>query len=184
LDILVHSIAYAELTDLGGEFIGVNRQGWNTAMEISAYSLVALSRAARPLMKAAGGGSILTVTFIGSRGVAPGYNVMGVAKAALEASVRYLAYDLGPEGIRVNAISAGPVETPSSMVVEDFKNSRDIVSRSAPLLRNVEAEDVAQSALWLASDLSSGVTGAILPVDAGMHSLIPGVPAHRAGKAP
>ncbi|MFH0907938.1 MAG: SDR family oxidoreductase [bacterium] len=180
LDVLVHSVAYAELDDLGGEFVVVSRKGWQTALDISAYSLVAFSRAARPHMKAAGKGSIFTMTFLGSRFVTPGYNIMGVAKAALEASVRYLAYDLGPDGIRVNAISPGPVETPSSMVIEDFRASRDVVATCTPLLRNVEAEDVAGTALYLASDLSSGVTGAILPVDAGLHVLVPAAKRHRA----
>lgn len=186
LDALVHSIAYADINDLGGEFVGVSRTGWQTAMDISAYSLVALTRAARPLLKAAGGGSVVTITFIGSRYVAPGYNVMGVAKAALEASVRYLAYDLGPEGTRVNAVSAGPVETPSSMVIEDFDHSRRVVTDASPLQRNVEAVDVARTVVYLASGLSSGVTGEVIHVDAGIHAVVPAAPAHRAcprGKA-
>lgn len=184
LDALVHSIAYADIADLGGEFIVVSRQGWQTAMDISAYSLVALSRAARPLLKASGSASVITITFIGSRGVAPGYNVMGVAKAALEATTRYLAYDLGPEGTRVNAISAGPVETPSSMVIEDFQVSRNRVASHAPLLRNVEATDVAGTAVYLASGLSSGITGSVISVDAGIHALVPACHTHRAFRSP
>ncbi len=183
LDALVHSIAYADINDLGGEFIGVSRGGWQLALDVSAYSLVALSRAARPLLKASGNGSIITITFIGGRCVAPGYNMMGVAKAALEASMRYLAYDLGPEGIRVNAISAGPVETPSSMVVEDLQFARNEVLSISPLQRNVEQEDVAKTAVYLGSDLSAGVTGAIVPVDSGTHMLIPGSREHRARRS-
>jgi len=180
LDALVHSIAYADINDLGGEFSVVSREGWHAALDISAYSLVALTRNARPFLKAAGGGSVMTITFIGSRYVAPGYNMMGVAKAALEAGVRYLAYDLGPEGIRVNAISAGPIETPSSMVIEDFEHSRRVVASAAPLQRNVEASDVARTAVYLACALSSGVTGEIIHVDAGIHSVVPAGTAHRA----
>ena len=180
LDALVHSIAYADIADLGGEFISVSRQGWHTALDVSAYSLVALTKALRPMLKASGSGSVMTLTFIGSRFIAPGYNMMGVAKAALEATVRYLAYDLGPEGVRVNAISAGPVETPSSMVVEDLQRARRDVRECSPLLRNVEATDVARTAVYLASDFSSGVTGEIIHVDSGIHALVPAAHEHRA----
>lgn len=177
LDILVHSLAFASPDDLGGEFIRTSRESWNVALDVSAYSLVAMTRCARPLFKAAGGGSVLAMTFIGSRSVVPGYNVMGVAKAALECAVRYLAYDLGPERIRVNGISPGPLRTASALMIEDFDRSLDLVANSAPLCRNLSAEEVANTAVFLASDLSSGITGSLLAPDAGMSTLAaPGIP--------
>lgn len=179
LDILVHSIAFANIDDLGGEFIKVTRSGWNLALEISAYSLVAFARYARPMMKAAGGGSIFTLTFGGGENVVPGYNIMGIAKAALNMSVEYLAYDLGPENIRVNAISSGPVKTLSSMVIEDFEVGLQLQADCSPLLRNTTSEDLGGTAVYLASDLSSGVTGAILDVDCGLHTLRPPAVKHR-----
>jgi enoyl-[acyl-carrier protein] reductase I len=179
LDILVHCIAYADLEDLGGEFIGISRSGWNLALEISAYSLVAFTRYARPLMNAAGGGSIITLTFLGGHKVVPGYNIMGVAKAALDMSIRYLAYDLGPEKIRVNAISAGPIPTISSLAVEDISKALRINAESSPLLRNITQEDLGSTAVYLASDLSGAVTGEVLNVDAGMNILCPAVRQHR-----
>lgn len=178
LDILVHSIAVANLDDIGGEFIKISRPGWHLALDVSAYSLVSLARSARPLMSAAGGGSIITLTFGGGK-VVPGYNIMGVAKAALEISVRYLAYDLGPEKIRVNAISAGAIPTLSSQVVEDFGNALRTIEECAPLLRNITLEDLGKSAVYLASDLSSAVTGEVIDVDAGMNIMCAATKPHR-----
>lgn len=177
LDILVHSVAYANLDDMGGEFIRVSREGWNLALDVSAYSLVALSRAARPLMRAAGGGSIFTLTFSASQRVVPGYNIMAVAKAALECSTRYLAYDLGPENIRVNALAPGPVRTMSSQVVEGFESAERLVAQHSPLLRNATLDEIAGSAVYLASPLSGGMTGDVLHVEAGMYSIAaPSIP--------
>ena len=181
LDVFVHSIAFARLEDLSGEFASVTREGWRQAMDVSAYSFVAMARAARPLMKAAGGGSILTLTFAASEKVAPGYNVMGVAKAALESSVRYLAYDLGPDRIRVNALSPGPVRTVSAMVIDRFDEALARAESHAPLLRPISAEDVGRAALFLASDLSEAVTGVTMPVDAGLGSVLAGSEPHRRG---
>jgi len=179
LDILVHSIAYSNISDLGSEFIQVSRSGWNLALEASAYSLIALSRAFRPMMTASGCGSIITLTFIGGRYVVPGYNIMGIAKSALNMSVKYLAYDLGPDRIRVNAISAGPITTFSSMAVENFDTALQLVQTHSPQLRNISLEDLGGTAVYLASDLSSAVTGEILSVDSGMHILAPPAIAHR-----
>ncbi|MBK1700641.1 enoyl-ACP reductase FabI [Thiococcus pfennigii] len=178
LDVLVHSIAFARLEDMGGEFIAVQREGWNLALEVSAYSLVAMARAARPLMVNAGGGSILTMSFAGGERVTPGYNLMGIAKAALEASVRYLAYDLGPDRIRVNALSPGPVVTTSSMVVDRFDGALEITQQRAPLLRNVSPEDIGDVAAFYASDLSRMVTGYTLRIDSGLDILSAGCQAH------
>lgn len=171
LDILVHSIAYADLQYLGGEFIEVTREAWNQALEISAYSFVACVRSARDLMRAAEGASVMTLTFAGGREVVPGYNIMGIAKAALECSVRYLAYDLGPERIRVNAISPGPVRTISALAVAGFETGLKTMEEHAPLMRNVLVEEVAHTAVFLASSMSSAITGCVLPVDAGAHIL-------------
>jgi enoyl-[acyl-carrier protein] reductase I len=179
LDILVHSIACSNISDLGGEFIQVSRSGWNLALEASAYSLVALSRAFRPMMTASGCGSIITLTFVGGKNVVPGYNIMGIAKSALNMSVKYLAYDLGPDRIRVNAISAGPITTFSSMAVENFDTALQLVQSHSPLLRNITQEDLGGAAVYLASDLSSAVTGEIFSVDSGMHILAPPGIAHR-----
>ena len=177
LDILVHSIAYARIGDLGGEFIKVTRDGWNLAMDISTYSQVAFANYARPLMIASGGGSIITLTFAGGEKVVPGYNIMGVAKAALNMSVKYLAYDLGPDGIRVNSIGPGPVKTLSSMMVEDFDNALTLVGDNSPLVRNITIEDVNGAAVFLASDLSSGITGLIMKVSGGMDIVLaPSIP--------
>lgn len=178
LDILVHSIAYADLNDLEGEFIKTSRAGWQLALDVSAYSLLALSRSVRPLMNAAGGGSIITLTF-GDFKVVPGYNIMGIAKAALEVAVRYLAYDLGPENIRVNAIGSGPIPTLSSMAIENFDTALRKVEECSPLLRNIGAEDVGNTAVYLASDLSSNITGAVVKVDSGMNIMCPGSVPHR-----
>lgn len=162
---IVHAIAHAKPEDLANGFISTSREGFAHALDVSAYSLVAVSRAARELMME--GGSIVTLTYMGSEKVLQGYNVMGVAKAALEASVRYLAYDLGPFGIRVNAISAGPIKTMSARGVKNFSNILDVVEEKAPLKRNVTQKDIGNSALYLLSNLSSGVTGEVHYVDCG-----------------
>lgn len=169
IDILVHAIAYAQQEDLTGRFVGTSRDGFKMAMDISAYSLVALTRAALPLMS--DGGSVLTMTYYGAEKAVPHYNVMGVAKAALEASVRYLAADLGPDNVRVNAISAGPIKTLSAAGISGFRKMLHYVEERAPLRRNVDQEEVGRTALWLCSDLSSGVTGEVVYVDAGYHIL-------------
>lgn len=169
LDFLVHAIAYAERADLEGRFVETSRRGYGLAQDISSYSLTALSRAAEPLMTA--GGSILTLSYLGAVRAVPSYNVMGVAKAALEASVRYLAADLGPEGIRVNALSAGPVKTLSSAAVKGLKDMIDHQQKVTPLRRNVTGADVGGAAAFLLSDLAAGVTGEVLYVDCGYHAL-------------
>lgn len=178
LDILVHSIAYGRLEDMGGEFLSVNREGWNLALEISAYSLVAMARCARPYMINAGGGSIQTVSFVGGVRVTPSYNMMGIAKAALESAVRYLAYDLGPDKIRVNALSPGPILTASSMVVDRFDDALDATGRCSPLLENVTPEDVGNVAVFYASDLSRMITGYPIRIDSGMSLLAAGSGPH------
>lgn len=165
LDAVVHSIAFANPDDLSRPFVETSRDGYLLAHEVSAYSLVAVSRALAPLLS--GGGSVTTLTYLGSTRVMPNYNVMGVAKASLEASMRYLASDLGPSGIRVNAISAGPIKTTSARGVKDFSRMLEGASASAPLRRNTDPAEVADTAVFLASDLGRGVTGNILYVDAG-----------------
>ncbi len=165
IDILVHAIAFAKRDELKGEYLNTTREGFLTAMEISAYSLTALVKAARPLLNP--GASILTLTYHGANQVLPNYNVMGVAKAALEASVRYLASDLGPGNIRVNAISAGPIRTLAASGIAGFRSFYKQCAEYAPLRRNVTIEDVGNTATWLASDYAAGVTGEILYVDAG-----------------
>lgn len=183
LDILVHSIATARLEELGGEFVNVSRDGWRLALEVSAFSLVALARAARPLLMASESGSVMTLTFAGGNRVVPGYNIMGVAKAALECSVRYLAYDLGPDRIRVNAISPGPIPTMSSVVVDRFDESLEKVRTHAPLLECVTPDDVGDAAVFLGSDLSRRITGTVMYVDSGLDCLSCGVGVHpRVGK--
>lgn len=167
LDFLVHSIAYARKEELQGRFIETSREGFALAHDISAYSLIAVARAARPLMT--GGGSILTLSYLGASRVFSNYNVMGSAKAALESSMRYLASDLGPENIRVNAISAGPVKTLAASAVRGLGQFRETVAERAPLRRNIEPEDVADAAVFLASDLSRSITGQVLFVDSGYH---------------
>ncbi len=169
LDILVHSVAYAKQDDLTGRFVNTSRDGFALALDISAYSLVAMAQRAAPLMPA--GGSIITMTYYGAEKAVPHYNVMGVAKAALEASVRYLAADLGPNGIRVNAISAGPIKTLAAAGISGFRKMLTYVGERAPLRRNVDQDEVGRTALWLGSDLSSGVTGEVIYVDAGYHIL-------------
>jgi enoyl-[acyl-carrier protein] reductase I len=165
LDFLIHSIAYAPREALDGDFIETSREAFLTSLEISAYSLIELSRNARKLMK--NGGSIVTMTYYGSEKVFPNYNVMGVAKAALEASVRYLASDLGKHNIRVNAISSGPIKTLAAMGVGDIGRMQSIVAERSPLKRNVQASEVGSTALFLLSGLSSAITGETIYVDCG-----------------
>lgn len=165
LDFLVHSIAFAERQDLSGRFVDTSRQGFLTAMEISAYSLVVLAKAAAPLMTE--GGSIIAMTYYGSQKVVQNYNVMGVAKAALEASVRYLASDLGADNIRVNALSAGPVKTLSAKGIRGFNDMMSHAAAVAPLQRNVAPEEVGKAGVFLLSDYSGGITGETMYVDAG-----------------
>ncbi|RMH31810.1 MAG: enoyl-ACP reductase [Acidobacteria bacterium] len=165
LDFLIHSIAYAPREALEGEFLETSREAFLMSLEISAYSLIELSRHAKRLMT--NGGSIVTMTYYGSEKVVPNYNVMGVAKAALEASVRYLAFDLGKYSIRVNAISSGPIKTLAAMGVGDIGKMQSIVAERAPLKRNVQASEVGNTALFLLSDLSSAITGETIYVDCG-----------------
>jgi enoyl-[acyl-carrier protein] reductase I len=172
LDILVHALAFAKREDLEGEFAATSRDGFALAMDVSAYSLVALAREARPLMGP--GGSILTLTYYGAEKVVANYNVMGVAKAALEASVRYLAADLGPAGIRVNAISAGPVRTLAAAGIAGFKKLYGQFAEIAPLRSSISPDDVGGTAVYLASDLARAVTGEVVHVDGGFNIL--GVP--------
>ncbi|HVT45919.1 MAG TPA: enoyl-ACP reductase [Thermoanaerobaculia bacterium] len=167
LDTLVHSVAFAPREDLEGEFINTSREGFKLAHDISAYSLIGLTRAALPLMERGGGGSVIAMTYYGAEKAVEGYNLMGVAKASLEASVRYLASNLGPRGIRVNAISAGPVNTLAARGIKGFTTMLKHHAEKAPLRRNIELREVADAALFLASDMSSGITGEILFVDAG-----------------
>jgi enoyl-[acyl-carrier protein] reductase I len=169
IDILVHAVAYAGRDELSRPFYETSRAGFHTTLDISAYSLTALARAALPLMP--NGGSIVTLTYYGSEKVMPNYNVMGVAKAALEASVRYLASELGPKGIRVNAISAGPVRTLSAAGVSGFKNLYRAFTEIAPLRRPITIEDVGGTAVWLASDLARTITGEVVFVDSGYNIL-------------
>jgi enoyl-[acyl-carrier protein] reductase I len=170
LDVVVHSLAFANREDLGKPFVETGKDGFLLAQEVSAYSLVAVARATAPLMAAKdqGGGSIITLTYLGSTRVVENYNVMGVAKAALEAAVRYLANDLGASNIRVNAISAGAVKTASARGIRDFSKMLACAAGIAPLKRNTDPAEVADAAVFLASDLGRGVTGNILYVDAGM----------------
>lgn len=166
---LVHSVAFANTEDLRGSFIDTSRDGFLFAMNISAYSLIAVSKQAKELMKE--GGSIVTMTYEGSNRVVPGYNVMGVAKAALESCVRYLANDLGPQNIRVNAISAGPVKTVSAMGIQNFGDVLGVVEQKAPLRKNVSIREIGDTAACLLSDFTSGMTGQIIYVDSGFSIL-------------
>lgn len=165
LDFLVHSVAFAPKQDLEGTFVSTSREGYRIAQEISSYSLTALTRAACPLMTE--GGSIVALSYLGAERVIPHYNVMGVAKAALEASVRYLANDLGPNRIRVNALSAGPIKTLAAAGISGFSHMLDHHRKKAPLRKNTELAEVADAALFLLSDLSRGVTGQTIYVDGG-----------------
>ena len=166
LDIVVHSVAFALRDELKGRFVDTSRQGFHIALDVSVYSLVAVARHAAPLLTHRHG-SIVTLTYIGAERVIPHYNVMGVAKAALEASVRYLATDLGSDGVRVNAISAGPLRTLSAAGISGFKTMLHHHEERAPLRRNINADEVGAAALYLCSDLATGVTGEVLHVDAG-----------------
>ncbi len=169
LDILVHSVAFAHTDELKGAYLRTSRAGFHTAMDISVYSLTALVQAAEDMLNP--GAAVLTMTYHGSQQVIPNYNVMGVAKAALEASVRYLAADLGARGVRVNAISAGPMRTLSASGVSGLRTMLKHVAAAAPLRRNVTLQDVGNTAAWLCSDLAGGITGEIVYVDAGAHTV-------------
>jgi enoyl-[acyl-carrier protein] reductase I len=171
LDILVHSVAFADARDLEGRFTDTPRDRFWLALDVSAYSLIAAARAAEPLMEAAGGGSILTMTYLGGERAVPHYNVMGVAKAALDASVRYLAWDLGQKDIRVNAVSAGPVRTLAARSIAGFPTMESIVKDRSPLRRNIESDDVGSAAAFLLSDDARNVTGTTLYVDSGYHAM-------------
>jgi enoyl-[acyl-carrier protein] reductase I len=171
LDLLVHSVAYAAADDLAGRFTDTPRDRFWMAVDVSAYSLVACSRLAEPLMDAAGGGSILTMTYLGGLRAVPHYNVMGVAKATLDASVRYLAWDLGKKNIRVNAVSAGPVRTLAARSIAGFPTMEAIVDERSPLHRPIDADDVGAAAAYLLSDEAHNVTATTLFVDAGYHSM-------------
>ena len=170
-DILVHSIGFAPREALQGEFLdGLTRENFAVAHDISSYSLAAMAKGARPLMKGRAG-SILTLTYLGAQRSMAHYNVMGLAKASLEANVRYLAYNLGPEGTRVNAISAGPIRTLAASGIADFRKMLDHVEQNAPLRRSVSIDEVGNTAAFLCSDLASGITGEIIHVDAGYNTL-------------
>jgi enoyl-[acyl-carrier protein] reductase I len=169
LDFFVHGAAFAPQAELSNPFVETSREGFRIALDVSAYSLIGLSRAVLPLMERRGGGSILTLTFIGSDRVFTNYNVMGAAKAALEASVRYLAADLGPRNIRVNALSAGPIKTLAAAGISGFSSILQVYRERAPLRRNVELAEVADAALFLLGPASRAVTGEVLMVDSGYH---------------
>src|SRR6058998_3342537 len=171
LDLLVHSVAFAAAEDLAGRFTDTPRDRFWLALDVSAYSLVGCARAAEPLMEARGGGSILTMTYLGGERAVPHYNVMGVAKAALDASVRYLAWDLGQKNIRVNAVSAGPVRTLAARSIAGFPTMESMFEERAPLHRHVDADDVGAAAAYLLSDDARNVTGTTLYVDSGYHAM-------------
>jgi len=170
LDFVVHGAAYAPREEITNPFTQTSREGFRIALDVSAYSLIALARGARPLFEMRGGGSIVTLSYLGAERVFPNYNVMGVAKAALEASVRYLAADLGPLNIRVNAVSAGPIKTLAAAGIGGFSSILGVVRERAPLRRTVEASEVAESAVFLLGPASSGITGEVLMVDSGFHA--------------
>jgi enoyl-[acyl-carrier protein] reductase I len=167
LDFVVHAVAYALREELDGEFLNTSREGYRVAQDVSSYSLTALARFTAPLMT--NGGSIVTLTYLGGERVVPHYNVMGVAKAALEMSVRYLAADLGPKGIRVNALSAGPIKTLAASGVHGISKMLEYHRTHAPLRKNTEQEEVGDAALFLVSSLGRGVTGEVIHVDGGFH---------------
>jgi enoyl-[acyl-carrier protein] reductase I len=171
LDLLVHSVAFADARDLEGRFTDTPRERFWLAIDVSAYSLVGCARAAEPLMEAAGGGSILTMTYLGGERAVPHYNVMGVAKAALDSSVKYLAWDLGQKNIRVNAVSAGPVRTLAARSIAGFPTMEAIVDERSPLHRPIESDDVGAAAAYLLSDEARNVTGTTLYVDSGYHAM-------------
>jgi len=167
VDVAVHSIAFAKREELEGRFVETSRDGWRVALDVSAYSLAALAKRLEPLMPS--GGSLVTMSYLGGLRVMPHYNVMGPAKAALESTVRYLAADLGPRGIRVNAVSAGPIRTLAASGIAGFSRILDVAKEKNPLQRNVTADEVGDATLFLLSGLSSGVTGTTLWVDGGYH---------------
>lgn len=169
LDFVIHSLAFARKDELEGRYVDTSRDGYLLAQDISAYSLAAVSKAAEPLMEASGGGSIVTLSYLGGERVVKHYNVMGVAKAALECSVKYLANDLGPKKIRVNGISAGPIKTLASSAISGIQTMIGEIADISPLRKNTETEEVGDTALFLASDLSRGITGELIHVDAGFH---------------
>jgi len=169
LDFLVHGAAFAPRPELTNPFVETSREGFRIALDVSAYSLIGLTRAALPLMERRSGGSVLTLTYLGSQRVFSNYNVMGVAKAALEASVRYLANDLGPKNIRVNAISAGPIKTLAAAGISGFSEILQVYRERAPLRRNVELAEVADTAVFLLGPGSRAITGEVVMVDAGFH---------------
>jgi enoyl-[acyl-carrier protein] reductase I len=169
IDVLVHSIAYANKEDLAGKVFDTSRAGFNLALDVSAFSLIALVNALRERLS--DGASVMALTYLGSTQIVPNYNLMGISKAALEATVRYLAFDLGERGIRVNAISAGPISTASSRQVGGFSRILDVVPKVAPLRRNVTPGDVGDTAVYLASDLSAAITADVHFVDAGYHAM-------------
>jgi enoyl-[acyl-carrier protein] reductase I len=171
LDFLVHGAAFARTEELAAPFSRTTREGFRIALDVSAYSFIALAREARPLMQTRGGGSILTLTYLGSERVFKNYNVMGVAKAALESSVRYLAAELGPDKIRVNAISAGPIKTLAAMGISGFSNILGVYRERAPLARNIDAQEVAEAALFLLGPAGRAVTAEVLMVDGGFHAI-------------
>ena len=170
LDFLVHSLAFAKAEELEGEYIKASKEGFLLALEVSAYSLTLLAREARGLLSKSGG-SIVAMTYIGGERAVPGYNTMGVAKAALESSIQYLANDLGPQNIRVNAISAGPINTLAARGIKGFGEILKHVSAKSPMKRNIEAAEVGDTALFLCSNLSRGITGEVIHVDAGYHCM-------------
>lgn len=180
LDYLVHAIAFAPREAMEGRYLDTRRADWLLALEVSAYSLVAAAQRAEPLLRE--GGGIVTLTYYASEKVVPRYNVMAIAKAALEASVRYLAYELGPKGVRVNAISAGPVRTVAARSIPGFTKMYDRVAQVAPLRRNITQEEVGNLGLFLLSPLGSGITGEVIYVDAGYH--IMGMELEKAGENP
>ena len=171
LDLLVHSVAYAAAEDLEGRFVDTPRDRFWMALDVSAYSLVSVTHAAEPLFEARGGGSVLTMTYLGGERAVPHYNVMGVAKATLDASVRYLAWDLGVKNVRVNAVSAGPVRTLAARSIAGFPTMEAIVEERSPLHRHVSADDVGAAAAFLLSDEAANVTGTTFYVDSGYHSM-------------
>ncbi|HTL70943.1 MAG TPA: enoyl-ACP reductase [Candidatus Eisenbacteria bacterium] len=169
VDFVAHCVAYAKAEDLEGGYLKTGKEGFDTALGVSAYSLTLVAQKAVPLMEKRGGGSFVTLTYLGGDRVMPGYNVMGVAKAALQSSVRYLAYELGPKNIRVNAISAGPVNTLAARGISGFTDILKLAREKSPLRRNTEADEVGDTALFLVSPWSRGITGEIVYVDSGYH---------------
>ena len=171
IDILVHAVAFARADDLGGRFLATDIDGFHLALDISAWSLAELSRRVEPHMQAAGGGSIITLSYVAAERAVPGYNIMGVAKSTLESIVRYLAWDLGEDQIRVNALSAGPVRTLAARGIPGFGDMTAMAAMKSPLRREIDADEVADAALFLASPLARAVTGETLHVDAGYHAM-------------